>query len=161
MWVSSYTEPTWVFMIIFPRMHVLMIVDSDPPLACMLITLRPQLEEMLWSMYVAIDSLSNYCRLHSLLQLICPCMSPTSIAVFILSMLLSQIVELVTYIIYCTVGINTGLHVIRSAVSSLMMAPWSSCSNILLHQHSVLHVPTTVTGYALVNTELMLYSVIL
>ena len=38
---------------------------------------------------------------------------------------------------------------------------WSSCSNILLHQHSVLHVPTTVTGYALVNTELMLYSVIL
>ena len=30
-----------------------------------------------------------------------------------------------------------------------------------LHQHSVLHVPTTVTGYALVNTELMLYSVIL
>ena len=116
--VSSHTEPDWDFMIIFPSMHVLMIVNADIHLACILITLRPQLEEILWSMYVAIGSLSNYCRLRSLLSLICPCMFPTSIAVFMLSIQLSCIVELVTYIIYCTVGINTGLHVIRSAVSS-------------------------------------------
>ena len=46
-------------------MHALMIVDTDPPLACILITLRPQLEEILWSMCAAIASLSNYCRLRS------------------------------------------------------------------------------------------------
>ena len=118
----------------------------DPPLACMSLTLRPQLEELLWSMFVAIASLSNYCGLRSLLRLICPCMSPTSIAVFYASeCCYLRLQSLLHMSFYYTVGNDTGLHVIRFAISSVMMAPWLSCFNVLLHQHFVLHVSTTVT----------------
>ena len=74
-------------------------------------------------------------------------MSPTPIAILcVLSVvvILDCTVCYICHLLYCWQ--NIGLHVIRFAVSPVKIAPWSSCSSILLHQYSLTSTClTTVT----------------
>ena len=87
-------------------------------------------------MYVAIASLFSHYGLRSLLQLICTLhvshSNCCSLCAFCCCYLRLHSLLHMSFIILLA---NIGLHVIRFAVSPVKIAPWSSCSSILLHQY--------------------------